>query len=355
MQDKGDWTIRDGSEDDMDGILSLRRIVFGRLEADKLDPRFWKWEFIQNPAGKALIYVIQDKEKIVGHFADIPKNFCIGGETVGGTLSLDLMVGLEYRRKGFFSRMGRVAARRVSEQGGQFMTAFPIREETIRGLKKIGWREVVRLPVLVYPIRFSGIVHRYLKLRPLSLLAGAMARVVYSLFHGRKGEKPPEGISIEEIRHPDAEFDRFWERARGLFPVLGSREGKVLRWRYFEHPTRRYVLYRAMKNGEMAGYIVLRKVVLLEMNSAVIVDLLAVEGDALVALVKKGIEHSRAEGADLLGVMVPECHPYYRILKKNGFLPSLKSFRFMVFPHGKEDLLLNPNSWYVNWGDTDVI
>jgi GNAT superfamily N-acetyltransferase len=355
MENEHDWTVRDGDEKDLDQILSLRRGIFGGIEEDKLDPRFWRWEFIENPGGKALIYVIQDKGRIVGHFADIPRDFCIDGETVRGTLSLDLMVEPDYRRKGFFSRMGRVAAGRVSEQGGLFMTAFPIRKETIAGLKKIGWRNVVRLPVLVYPIRFSGIVHRYLRFRPLSLVAGGMARCVYFLFHGRNKRKAPEGISIERVSHPDEQFDRFWEKARTLYPVLGNRDRKALRWRYFEHPTRTYILYRAMKNGEMTGYVVLRKVDLLEMNSAVIVDLLAMEEDVLTALVKKGIEHSRVEGADLLGMMVPESHPYCRSLKRSGFLSSLKAFQFMIFPHGREEILLNPNAWYVNWGDTDVI
>ncbi len=355
VENKEDWVVRDGDARDLEQILSLRRAVFGRMEEDKLDPRFWRWEFIENPGGKALVYVIQDKGKIVGHFADIPKDYCIDGEKVRGTLSLDLMVGPEYRRKGFFLRMGRYAAGRVSEEGGLFMTAFPIRKETIAGLKKIGWREVVRLPVLVYPIRFSGIVHRYLRFWPLSLVVGGMARSVYFLFHGMNKKKDPEGVSIERVSHPDEEFDRFWERVRTLYPVLANRERKALQWRYFEHPTRTYTLYRAMEKGEMTGYVVLRKVDLLEMNSAVIVDLLAMEGDVVTALVKKGIEHSRAEGADLLGMMVPEPHPYCRSLKRSGFLSSLKAFHFMIFPHGKEDRLLNPKSWYVNWGDTDVI
>jgi hypothetical protein len=53
--------------------------------------------------------------------------------------------------------------------------------------------------------------------------------------------------------------------------------------------------------------------------------------------------------------MVPKTHPYYRDLRHWGFLPSLKTFQFMVYPIVEEKGLLNPEAWYVNWGDTDVI
>ena len=105
----------------------------------------------------------------------------------------------------------------------------------------------------------------------------------------------------------------------------------------------------------MKGYIVLRKVDLLNFNSSVIVDLLALDEATLTALVERGIQHSGQEGADLLGFMVPQGHDYYHILRKMGFFSSLKTFLFMIYPHFSRDMFLSPEKWYVNWGDTDVI
>jgi hypothetical protein len=82
---------------------------------------------------------------------------------------------------------------------------------------------------------------------------------------------------------------------------------------------------------------------------------LALDEAALSALVKRGIQHSRKEGADLLGFMVPQGHLYYKILRKMGFLPSFKKFLFMVYPNSDKEMILSPEKWYVNWGDTDVI
>jgi hypothetical protein len=109
------------------------------------------------------------------------------------------------------------------------------------------------------------------------------------------------------------------------------------------------------ESGEMRGYIVLRKVHLLNFNSAVIFDLLAVDQIALFTLVKKGIYHSQQEGVDLVGFMVSQDHLYNRILRQIGFLPSFKTFRFMVYSHWKEEVLSDPKGCYIALGDTNVI
>jgi len=349
------WNVRDGDKKDLKGILSLRKIVFGETEQDKLDERFWRWEFEEGPDGEAFTYIVEDENKIIGHFADIPRRFSVQGEVVLGTLSLDLMVHPDYWRKGIFEAMGKYGAQRVKQENGIFLTAFPFRLETIYGLKKIGWREVVELPVLVFPIRFHGILNRYLHFPPLSFLAGGVARFFYLLLFGWKKKRKKVEIEIEKVDGLDDQFDGFWQKASSLFPIMGVRNRNYLTWRYLRHPTRNYTFYRAKKSGETKGYIVLRKIELLNFNSAVIVDLLALDEATLTALVEKGIHHSRQEGADLLGFMVPSGHLYYKILRGMGFLPSLKTFLFMIYPHSDREIFLSPEKWYVNWGDSDVI
>jgi GNAT superfamily N-acetyltransferase len=349
------WKVRDGNEKDMEEILSLRRLVFGEEERDKLDPRFWHWEFMKGPDGRALVYIVNHENKVIGHFADLPRHFSVDREVVLGTLSLDLMVHPDYWRRGIFAAMGRYGAQRVKQEKGLFMTAFPIRLETILGLRKIGWKEVAKLPVLAYPLRFRGILNRYLHFLPLSLLVGGFVRVFYFLLYGLRGGKKGEGVEIEKVESFDELFDRFWQKALSLHPLIGSRNRQYLTWRYLQHPTRHYTIYRAQKSGEMMGYIVLRKVELLNFNSAVIVDLLALDEESISALVKRGIQHGRQEGADLLGFMVSQGHSYYKRLRKMGFLPSLKTFLFMIYPHAEREGILSPEKWYVNWGDTDVI
>jgi len=351
----GRWKVRDGDEKDMEEILSLRKIVFGEMEKDKLDENFWKWEFEEGPDGKALIYIVEDGDKIIGHFADIPRLFSVQGETVLGTSSVDLMVHPDYRQKGIFDAMARFGVQQVKQRRGLFMMGFAIRRESISGLKKIGWREIDKLPVLVYPIRFRGILNRYLHFPLLSLLLGGGVRFIYLLLYGLRRKKKSEGIEIQEIDTFDESFDHFWQEVSSLYSVMGVRNRNYLTWRFLQHPTRNYTVYRAKKSGEMKGYMVMRKVDLLNFDSAVIVDLLALDEETLSALVEKGIQHSRQEGNDLLGMMVPQRHLYNKLLRRKGFVPSPKSFHLIIYPQSDREVLFSPESWYVNWGDNDVI
>jgi len=349
------WKVRDGNEKDLERILSLRKIVLGGMEEDKLNPSFWRWQFMEGPDGKAFIYIAEDGGRVIGHFADVPRRFSANGSMVLGTLSLDLMVHPDYRRKGIFAELGRSAIERVKKAKGLFMMAYPIRKETIHGLKKLGWEVVTELPVIVYPIRFRGIVHRYLPIPLISHFVGGVSRLFYFILCPQKRKGGVEGIEIEEVKEFDDQFDTFSQKALSLSPIMGIRDRNYLNWRYFQHPTRTYTIYRAIKNGKMRGYIILRKVDLLKFSSVVIVDLLALDEETLPVLMMKGIEHSEREGVDLLGCMLPKGHPYHRILRQRGFLPSLKRFLLMIYPQSHKELLLSPERWYVNWGDTDVI
>jgi len=351
----GHWKVRDGGEGDMEGILSLRKTVFGKTEEDKLDPNFWRWQIRENPDGVGWIYLVEEGDKIIGHLADLPKRFSVQGRIVLGTLTHDMMVHPDYRRRGVSTATAKLGIRRVEREKGEFMTAYAVRMESLNSLLKVGWKAVVELPVLVFPIRFYGIANRYLHFKPMSLLIGGIARSFYFLLFGQRKKKRVNGVEIKRVHELDEPFDLFWEKATTLYPVMGVRDRNYLNWRYLRHPTRKYVIYRALERGEMKGYIVLRKVELLSFNSGVIVDMLALDSEILHPLVEKGIEHSREEGADLLGFMLPKPHPYYSSLRKEGFLPSFKTFQFLVYSHQKEGVLFDPRGWYLTWGDTDVI
>ncbi len=351
----GQWKVREGNEEDIEGVLSLRKMVFGKAEEDKLDPRFWRWQMRENPDGAGWIYVAEEGGEIIGHLADLPKRFSVQGRITLGTLTHDMMVHPRYRRKGISTATAKLGIRKVEKGKGEFMTAYSIRLESLNSLLKVGWREGVKLPVLVYPIRFYGIINRYLHFKLGSLLIGGMARCFYLVLSGKKEGKKEDGVEIRRVHELDESFDLFWEKAISLYPIMGVRDRTYLNWRYLQHPTRDYIIYRALERGEMKGYVVLRKVELLNFNSAVIVDLLALDSKILHQLITKGVEHSRQERTDLLGFMVPKPHPYYRALRKEGFLPSSKTFQFLVYSHRKEEVLFDPRRWYLTWGDTDVI
>jgi len=86
-----------------------------------------------------------------------------------GTHPQDLMVHPDEQGKGIFHAMAEYEKQKVKEKKALFMAGFPLRVPTYSGLKKIGWKDVNKLPVLVYPVRFSGILNRVPSFSTLSL------------------------------------------------------------------------------------------------------------------------------------------------------------------------------------------
>jgi hypothetical protein len=61
----------------------------------------WRWKYSgNNPAGKAIIYVMEHEGKIIVHFAVVPYRLRVFGEDVLGSHSIGSMVLPEYQGKG---------------------------------------------------------------------------------------------------------------------------------------------------------------------------------------------------------------------------------------------------------------
>src|SRR5262249_32422960 len=69
------WSTRSYVPADVDGILGLRRVVFGDLDRVRLRPEIWRWQFIDNPAGAGWVRLAVHDDTIVGQYAAIPTRF----------------------------------------------------------------------------------------------------------------------------------------------------------------------------------------------------------------------------------------------------------------------------------------
>jgi hypothetical protein len=162
-----------------------------------------------------------------------------------------MMVHPDYRRKGISAATAEYAIQRVEREKGMFMTAYSIREESLNSLLKVGWKEVMRLPILVFPIRFHGIVNRYLHFQFLSLLIGGVMRFFYFfLFRLRKKNRRSRDGRVYEW---DETYDLFWE-GKTVHPIVEI--SRTVDLALSSASYREYVIYRALQKGEMKGYIV---------------------------------------------------------------------------------------------------
>ncbi|HEU4889009.1 MAG TPA: hypothetical protein VFV49_14075 [Thermoanaerobaculia bacterium] len=123
--------FREATVADREGILALRARCFGDVDPEKLDPRFWDWEF----AG-ARIFVAEDEGRIVSHVAFV------------NDLAVDAMTAPEVRGKGAFTGVMRYG---VEHNGHTVATAYQIRSSVLGPIVRAGWTVAERVPVLLRP------------------------------------------------------------------------------------------------------------------------------------------------------------------------------------------------------------
>ena len=307
--------FREGSAADRDAILALRARCFPDEDREKLDPRFWEWEF-----GRGRYFVATDGERAVAHLGFVPQTYVIEREHVPALLAVDAMTDPDYRRQSLFSRVA-AFARDALHGSVRMSTAFQIRDAVLPGMTRGGWVPIVRASVLVRPLS----VRRFL--RPLS-------RAESRDPGGRRAPDPSTTLGM----------------TAGTVPKIaahGVRDEEFVRWRFLDNPLWHYDI-----DSEEGAYIVTRRTTLRGLDTVAIVDVgwrAGCERQGRV-LLRRVFARGREEGADVAAVLITLGHPALPTLVRSGFLPSPHRFRFLMNDFGTP---MKRTKWALTWADTD--
>lgn len=131
---------REATPDDRDAILALRRRCFSDVDPEKLDPRFWNWEF-----SRARMFIAEQDGAVISHLAFVP-----WGEL---TIAVDAMTAPEARGSGVYTK---VIALAMKTLGSAELQAYQIRDAVLGPMLKAGWAVAEKIPVLVRPALTFG-------------------------------------------------------------------------------------------------------------------------------------------------------------------------------------------------------
>jgi len=362
------WILRTYKPGDEAGILDLCRRVFFEQPPERFSLDYWRWEFISNSSGVAHISLADDSGKTVGHYAVVPRTIKVNEGVCSGSIVVDVMTHPDYRQQGMFTALGKYALSNSRQSGIEFSYGFPVRKDVMPGHLKIGWEHIFDIPILARPLRFEPIVRSYLNIPVLSRLAALVADIGY-----QAGVRPflkltqphvesDVGVTVRTVKEFDERFDSLWCKASRQFPVMGVRDAKYLDWRYTQHPYYQYRVWVAERGNQLLGYVITRTGNLLGLCAGIIVDILA-DPDALGVvdqlLQRVNSEFQQADNLDLIACMMTQGGPYFAALQRQGLIVTPKVFWFIIYnnnvPRQSMNLLMLPSSWYLTWGDTDVI
>jgi L-amino acid N-acyltransferase YncA len=292
--------------------------------------QLWAWKYTKNPHGFPVIWVAEDKGRIIGCYILNPVKLRIGQVLVMGAQPVDAAVDNAYRGGGIFKKLAVGAITKAAKDGVSIIYAFP-NEISYKGQVRIGYRPMFIIPKMFRVFRMGSLLEGRVSLSG-SFLQKALGMM--DAFQRINKEKisieSNYGLKVRVIRDFDSRFEAFWkEICKENNSVLVERDLAYLNWRYIKHPEKHYTTYVCEKNGEIVGYVVVNveKNVSIErggtnkLSVGNIIDLLTLPNmtNAAYPLVSASCGHFDREGVDIAGCWMFRWHPFYPILRKFGF------------------------------------
>jgi hypothetical protein len=355
------WTTRPGTPADADGILALRRAVFGEVDQARLRPDVWRWQFVDNPAGPGYLRVADDGGTVVGQYAAIPTRFLVDGVERTFAMSCDTMTHPRYQKQGMFVTLAReLYAEIAAHHGVTTVWGFPNDASHPGFVGKLEWYDVHVFPTRVKPLRSAPVLKRWVGSAAVARVLGAAGDAVWRLAAPRP--RPPRRADIRPLVAFDERFDALWTRHRSLARVIQVRDARYLTWRYLAAPTFAYHPFEVSVNGRLEGFFVLRVLELFDLPFGALVECFPfpLVDDQTTRDVLGFAEQWVAErGAAFLTALVPPRH--LRHLSRFGFLPVpqfLNLRRWYLGARSALDdagVLRDIESWHLSYGDADIV
>ena len=339
------------TEKEKQEILELTKKTFG--DVDISNSLYFDWQYRNNPFGKAIVLLAQDDSidnMIVGTNTIIPTKLLVEEEEILSSLACNVQVHPDYQNQGIFSKLLTLMTSLAKKKEISSLFAIP-NKNSFNSFINEGSFEIIQLPLLIRPLKFS----RYFN-SPLNKILK-----IFEIFW--KIKIPPN--NVEEFDGNFQNFDKLFEKISKRTPIIQSRTKEYLKWRYLDHPTRKYQIYVLKQNNELIGYIIVKIHRLNNKKIGVILDFI-VDSNAseksLKSLIEKALDYFWKNNAS---IAISTCRSELlecKLLHQQGFFnipsflkPEPLHFIIRLFnPAEKLKKLTTFDNWFFTFGDYDV-
>ena len=309
---------------DEEKVLELWKAAF----QNDIQFALWRWKYIENPYETAILVCENSKGMPVVLYGGIPYNaiFC-GREVVMIHLS-DIMSHPDYRGSGLFIHTANAYFSQFGEMDKTVvMYGFPGKYHFDIGVK-------------------------YLQYSPLGQGAAFFKADARSV----KCKKGLISGRIDLCYSPDSCFDEIWRHSSKAYPLSVVRDSAYVAWRYFNHPEKKYEVwrYRSRFRKEWQAFVVLQ----VEDGKAVVVDMLIPDsqrlfcdffGNIAAMLVDRGIESIETwmPADHFLSDFFSNCC-FNKMQEPIGIIPTIRLFDDSL------DMNWACSNFYYTMGDGDL-
>lgn len=353
-------SVRDYRDGDLPKIAALQQFVDAEM---RCPPRefedLWLWMYEQNPFGPLRVVVAQDETAaIVGHEGIMPFQLCVRGTTIRGGITGNLIVKEQLRGTLLFPRLVQALVKGLTPAGFQ-LGYGPVRPKMFASMLALGYRDMGLLPVYVRPYDIEKIAGIYIQqplvraiLRPFLHVAQRLANLL--------GSRGASDIAVRRIDRFGEEHRAFLRDTCEQFPIHALRTPEALNWRYFAAPHRLYEAFEAVDVDGQRGYVALRRMPMLGLDTLAIVDILfPLERPEIGRALLSHVHHEAIQdGVTVVACMFNDGNPVIPMFRRAGFLRAPEGFNMIVYEPKDREQVFFPDmlrQWYVTWFDHDYV
>jgi len=354
-------------------ILDCMEACFGY----RREPESWRHVYLNNPAGQTIVMLARDRGIVVGHSAILTRRIHAFGRQGLAGHSIYAMTRPEWQRKGL-NRILANEARRLGRERGFLVTyGFTNEQSTPVFIKYQDGQPVRPFPVMMRPLRpvRAGLaLGKDRVLRALSRPPRATNEAHPSVDDSGTGTRPSafegrEGGLRQAMGWASPSFDvrhtTLFQMAEALPPIAVVRDATHLAWRYPPAPGSPYLQRDTHDGLGLAATAVVRVAAQFGMRLVFVMEWLW-RRDARrdgAALIRDVVRLARAAGAHGAAALAMPGTLQRRLLWRLGFIPIPEllfpgTITLMVrlereLPEGRR--WFQPSSWYLTWGDGDLL
>jgi hypothetical protein len=322
-----------------------------------LNQNYLKWQYEDNPFGESLMSLAKDDEsdELVGQYIVVPYHYVINGQIVKGSLSLNTLTREDFRGRGLFTKLSLNTYEKCAENGVFFTTGFPNQMSYPGFVKKLDFKYMGDVPLLIKP------------LRPLNILRNRIFKE--QVKHG--GELNIDTTTLSGFQELDFEMDKSiyndfihdYIQGKG---VMLHKTFDYLKWRYADLPTRNYKALKLVVKNKIIAILIVKGERVLASKSIVIMDFMVLIGAEHKKVVKQSLKkvarNVKKQKFDSIAVLSNKNNYEYEVLKGTGFFKVPQKILPQPIPYivrlnksfDLEKEIFEMANWKIGFGDYDI-
>lgn len=340
------------TEKDFEAISSLitgMSVSPGLRLRDK-SPAYYRWMYLANPAGKAVVYSARLGGKTAASFAVAPKRFLIDGEEVLIGKTMDMFTDPHFQGRGLIKGCTERVFEAAAAAGmiGWYVTPSVNSYPIFAG--RWGYSEHLRVVYRAKILEYGPVLSAAMRPSGLARLVGSVGDRLVGWF--RRRFKPPTGDVVTAIDRFDAAADSLWAAVAPGYRVAQVRDARYLNWRYVDNPDE-YASFGVERDGELIGIVVLTGTIRRGVPVAEVVDYLCrVDDDELFAtLISIGVGWARENGMAMIEAWSVYGTAQDRRIRRSGLRTRRADVKFLMSPGFPLSTVDDPEAWLLTQGD----